>query len=166
MGVDSWRFIDRGTCTCIRSTFSYAIIIYVDCHITQGVSTTIQITEMVFSCYKKQRILYLYMRGYKPPMISRSLESEGMVASWKGIARFLKRYHQTGSIFRQLGSSRPSKLTADVKKIVEDQLQLNRTASTGGKLLPNLQIATQLRMSGMSSRNTCGVRLNQRPRKS
>ena len=96
VGIDSWHFIDCGTVHVYGQSFP----IHVDCHITRGVSTTVQITEMVFSCYKKQRILYLHTRGYEPPTISRLLESEGMVASRKGIARFLKCYHQTRSIFK------------------------------------------------------------------
>ncbi len=78
---------------------------------------------MVFSCYKKQRILYLRFQGYKPPTIARMLKEEGMVASRRGIAKFLKRYTETSTIARRPGSGRPSKITAEVKQIVEEQMR-------------------------------------------
>ena len=80
---------------------------------------------MVYSNYKKQRILYFYFQGYKPPTITNFLREEGMSVSRRGIAKFVNRYRQTGSIARAPGSGRPTKVTAEVKKIVEEQMRLD-----------------------------------------
>ena len=80
---------------------------------------------MVYSNYKKQRILYFHFHGYKPPTITKLLREEGMVASRRGVAKFVKRYQQTGSIARAPGSGRPTKITEEVKKIVEEQMRID-----------------------------------------
>ena len=36
---------------------------------------------------------------------------------------FLKKYNETGSIVRRVGSGRPSKVTAKIKQIVEEQMR-------------------------------------------
>ena len=59
---------------------------------------SILVAEMVFSFYLKQRVLYLRLQGYNPPTISMMLEKEGMVASRRGITKFLKHYKETGTI--------------------------------------------------------------------
>ena len=81
--------------------------------------------DMVYSNYKKQRILYFYFQGYKPPTITNFLREEGMSVSRRGVAKFVKCYRQTGSIARAPGSGRPTKVTAEVKKIVEEQMRLD-----------------------------------------
>ena len=54
---------------------------------------------MVYSHYKKQRILHLRLfQGYKAPTIAKLLRKEGMVASERGIRKFLRRYKDTGNI--------------------------------------------------------------------
>ena len=78
---------------------------------------------MVFSEYKLQRILYYSLQGYKEPTISRLLEEEGLRASRVGIAKFLKKYQQTGSISRRPGSGRPSKITSEIKTLVEQKMR-------------------------------------------
>ena len=80
---------------------------------------------MVYSTYKKQRILYLYAQGHKPPTIKKLLEQEKLKCSRVGIYKFLKTYHATGSIGRRVGSGRPSKITAEIKKLVEDQMKID-----------------------------------------
>ena len=80
---------------------------------------------MVYSTYKKQRILYHHFRGFKPPTIVKLLQEEKMQASKWGVAKFLKRYLQDGTILRRVGSGRPSKITAEVKAIVEEQMRLD-----------------------------------------
>ena len=68
---------------------------------------------MVYSTYKLQRILYYYFQGYKAPTIAKLLREEKLKASRVGIAKFLKKYTETGSIGRRPGSGRPTKVTAD-----------------------------------------------------
>ena len=80
---------------------------------------------MVDSHYKKMRILYLSQEGHRPPTIAKLLQEEGMSASRKGIANFLKRYRSTGTIARRPGSGRPTKVTAEVKAIVEEQMRVD-----------------------------------------
>ena len=46
---------------------------------------------------------------------------EGMKASRQGILKFIKRYKATGSIGRQPGSGRRSKITPEIMKIVDEQ---------------------------------------------
>lgn len=79
---------------------------------------------MVFSSYKI-RIVYLSQKGYKPPTISNILRQEGMNTSRRGIAKFLKWYQSTGTIARRPGSGWSTKVTEEVKKVVEEQMQLD-----------------------------------------
>ena len=53
---------------------------------------------MVYSAYKKQRIVYYrFLKGCKPPVIKKLLQEEGMKASEKGIRNFLKVFIKTGN---------------------------------------------------------------------
>ena len=78
---------------------------------------------MVYSDYVKQRILYHYLKGHKAPTIAKLLQEEDLKASRVGIAKFLKHYEDSGAIARKPGSGRPTKVTADIKRIVEEQMQ-------------------------------------------
>ena len=78
---------------------------------------------MVFSTYKKQRILFFASQGLKPPAIAKELRKEDLNCSRIGIYKFLKKYEATGSIGRRFGSGRPSKITAEIKQIVEEQMR-------------------------------------------
>ena len=42
-----------------------------------------------------------------------------------GVTKFLKRFHEDGTILRRVGSGRPSKVAAEIKAIVEEQIQLD-----------------------------------------
>ena len=64
-------------------------------------------------------------QGHKPPTIKKLLEQEKLKCSGVGIYKFLKIYHVTGSIGRRVGSGRPSKITAKIKKLVEDQMKID-----------------------------------------
>ena len=75
---------------------------------------------MVFSLYKRQRIVYYFNKGFKPPTISRLLREEGMQASRRGIGKFLEKHLETGTIRRRPGSGWPTKITAEIKAIVEE----------------------------------------------
>ena len=73
---------------------------------------------MVFSKYTKQGIVYLSAR-HKAPTISKLLKEEGIKASRRGILKFIKRYRESGTIDRLPGSGRLSKITGEIKDIVE-----------------------------------------------
>ena len=74
----------------------------------------------MYSTYKRQ-IVYYFNEGHKAPTILRLLRAEGLSASRRGIHKFLTKYLQTGSIGRRPGSGRPSKITEDIKAIVDEQ---------------------------------------------
>ena len=47
---------------------------------------------MVFSTYKKLRIVFFHRKGLKAPEIGKRLFQEGMMASRQGIHEFIKRF--------------------------------------------------------------------------
>ena len=79
--------------------------------------------RMVFSSYKRQRILFHYLQGTKAPTIAKLLQEEKLKASRVGVAKFLRKFEETGSIGRRPGLGRPSKITAEIKALVEDQMR-------------------------------------------
>ena len=70
-------------------------------------------------------ILYWFNQGLKAPSIAKALEEERLGCLRCGIAKFLKVYQATGSIARQPGSGRLSKITPEMKHIVEEQMRLD-----------------------------------------
>lgn len=80
------------------------------------------VVVMVLSTYQKQRIVYLYNLGYKPPTIKKLLEEEGVMVTRQSVHRFLHVYRETGTIKRREGSGRPSKLTPTVRDLVEQKM--------------------------------------------
>ena len=80
---------------------------------------------MVYTIYKKERILYLYSQGLKPPTITKILVEENMTASREGIHKFLQKFSESGCLLRHPGCGHPSKVTADIKAIVEQQMRLD-----------------------------------------
>ena len=77
---------------------------------------------MVFSEYTKLRIPFYYEQGKAPPSISRHLLQEGIVASRRGILKFLKPYEETGTIARKRGTGCAGKVTGEIKKLIEEQM--------------------------------------------
>ena len=85
---------------------------------------TLSIGDMVYSTYKKQRILYHKFKGLKPPTIVKILvEEEGLGVTRQGVRSFLKCYREIHTIGRRPGNGRPSVISEEVKKIVEAQMQ-------------------------------------------
>lgn len=77
---------------------------------------------MVFSEYVKLRILYHFNNGLKPYTIVRVLsEEEGIRVSKVGVWKFLKVYQSTGTTTRKPGSGRMSKITQQVKELVDGE---------------------------------------------
>ena len=85
---------------------------------------------MVYSFYKKQRILYLHRKGFRPPTIQKILEKEGLTSTRIGIYKLLERFKNTGCITSQPGSGCPSKVTDEIKQIVEEQMSLDDETTT------------------------------------
>ena len=80
---------------------------------------------MVMSSYQKQRILVLRSKGFKAPSIVKVLKKEGISVSRFGVHKFLQHFDESGCLLRKPGSQRPSKLTLEVKRVVEDQMRLD-----------------------------------------
>ena len=78
---------------------------------------------MFFSTYKRQRILALASEGLKAPAIAKNLQKENLQCSRVGVHKFLVKYQETGSIARRVGSGRQTKVTAEIKQIVEEQMR-------------------------------------------
>jgi len=70
---------------------------------------------MVFNDFAKQRILFFQsLLGYCPSKIMYLLASEGIIVSKTDVAKFIIRYLATGSIVRQPGSGRKSKISNEI----------------------------------------------------
>lgn len=80
---------------------------------------------MVYSDYVKQRILFYHRAKKNCAAIARCLEEEGHPVSRVGVLKFLRRFKESGTIARAPGTGRTSKVTADIRKLIEDQMQKN-----------------------------------------
>ena len=78
---------------------------------------------MVYSWYKKQRIIYFHGLGYRAPTICQLLQEESLKATRQGIAKVIKKFEETHSLARTPGSGRPSKITDAVKALVERRMR-------------------------------------------
>ena len=84
---------------------------------------------MVYSTYQRQRILYHYLQGHKAPTIAKLLAEEGCKTSRVGVSKFLDRFQETGCIGRRIGSGHVSKISAEIKALVDRQMQLDDETS-------------------------------------
>ena len=80
---------------------------------------------MVYSDYVKQRIVYHHSRGLRCTAITVKIWEEGWSMTVLGVWKFLKRYEQFHTIARRSGSGRPTKITPEIKAIVEYQMKLD-----------------------------------------
>ena len=74
---------------------------------------------MVYSNYTKLRILFYHFKEYRAPTIARLLEAENIPCTRENVRRFIIKYNETRSIAR---SGQPSRVTAETKAIVEEQM--------------------------------------------
>ena len=51
---------------------------------------------MVYNEYSQLRILQLHNQGFRPPSITKCLAAEGIKVSRKGVAKFIKKFYETG----------------------------------------------------------------------
>ena len=79
--------------------------------------------KMVYSSYEKERILHLYSKGLKAPTVKKQLASEGLTVSREGVHKFIAKFREISCMLRRQGSGRPLKVTAEIKKIVDDQMR-------------------------------------------
>ena len=78
---------------------------------------------MPYTNYVKLRIIFHHLHGLKPYTIAKILEDEGIKVNRFGVHKFLMNYRETGSVERRPGSGQLSKVTAQVKELVEAQMQ-------------------------------------------
>ena len=78
---------------------------------------------MPYTTYVKLRIIHHHLHGLRPYTITKVLEEEGIKVSRFGVHKFLLTYRETGSVQRRPGSGRLSKVTMQVKELVEEQMQ-------------------------------------------
>ena len=78
---------------------------------------------MVFSEYAKTRILFYRDQGCRPLRIASLLHQEGISASGRGVALFIKRFDETRSIVRRPGSGLWTVISDDMKEVVEQEMQ-------------------------------------------
>ena len=93
---------------------------------------------MVYTTYTQQRVLYYHFHGMRPNQISKLLQQEGIATTRRGISDLLKKYATTGAIARIPGSGRPTKVTAEMRKIVEEKMQ-NDDETTAIQMFCHLQ---------------------------
>lgn len=79
----------------------------------------------MLSAYAKQRVIALSNEGFKSPTIANKLRDEGIHVTRVGVYKFLCVYKITHTIRRSSGSGRPSKITAEVKALVDQQMILD-----------------------------------------
>ena len=96
-------------------------------------SSRLVLLRMVYSDYVKQRILVYYRCKKNCTEIARCLAEEGYSVTKVGVAKFLCRYKETGSISRKPGTGRASKVTASIRDTIEKQME--KDGETTGKEL-------------------------------
>ena len=92
----------------------------------------------MFSSYKRQRILHYYCLDYK----ALTIVKEKLFASRQGVKKFLRHYQKSGTIGRSPGSGRPSKITEQVRQMVEPQTRSDDESTA-------YQLQALLRSKGM-----------------
>ena len=64
----------------------------------------------------------MHNEGFKAPTITKRLREEGICVTRVGVHKFLCVYKSTHTINRRSGSDRPSKITAEIRKLVDQQM--------------------------------------------
>ena len=77
--------------------------------------------SILISCLSDRDGIH-HTKGHKPPTITRLLREEGTKVSRVGMSKFLAKFEEFGLIGRRIGSGIPSKITAERKKLVEEQM--------------------------------------------
>lgn len=75
----------------------------------------------IFGLLETTCTLFSGAKGLSPPAIADALAAEGLSATKQDLTLLIKRYHSTGTLESRTGSGRLSKITPQVKTIVESQ---------------------------------------------
>ena len=65
---------------------------------------------------------FLWHDEFKAPTIAKILAKENLSATRQGIQKFLKKYTECGTIGRKEGSGRKSKITAEVRRLLDEKM--------------------------------------------
>ena len=76
--------------------------------------------RMVYTVYKSGTTSHISIR--KATRLHLFRRFENLLCSRSGIAKFIKVFERTGSVCRQPGVGRPSKVTRELKDLVEQQM--------------------------------------------
>ena len=84
---------------------------YTSCWLARVAVGSLVLRCLMCTVITRSRWLYMYhqCQGLKPGDISRKLQHEGIKATGRGIAKFLAKFIEPGSVARKPGSGRPSK---------------------------------------------------------
>ena len=85
---------------------------------------------MVLSNFVKRRAVSLFHEGLKAPAIAKALGREGIRVSHVSVHKLLVKYEKTGSVTRQAGSGRSSKVTDAIKTVVKVKAQMRKDDET------------------------------------
>ena len=77
----------------------------------------------MYSSFKQQRILFFASKRHRAPAKAKELRKENLACSRISVYMFLRKYEETGSIRRRVGSGHPTKITAEIKQIVEARMR-------------------------------------------
>ena len=104
---------------------------------------------MVFTEYEKRCMVLLHNKGHKAPTIAKLLVEDGVTASRRGVHKFLKRYEERRTTARRPGSGRPSKISDEIRSLVEAKM---RDRLTGSVALKGLQYGSQTHLESNRSK--------------
>ena len=83
------------------------------------------------SNYTRTRIALLHKEGLHPAGILRSLKSEGLPVTLGTVSRIIKKLQVTGCLENLPRSGRPSKLSAEAKAFIDQQMRRNDEMTSG-----------------------------------
>ena len=75
-----------------------------------------------YNDYTCQRIVSLYEEGFKAPTMTKMLGMENIRVTKQGVCYLLKKYNATNSIARRKGSGRKTKITEEMKKLIDERM--------------------------------------------
>ena len=124
--------------------------------------------------YTRRRAVCFAEKGLNAPAISRALAEEGLTYSAKSVYLLLRKLVAQQSIARRPGSGRPSKITARVMVLIEEQMQkddettapeLDRLLQANGIKLSRSTILRCRRQLGWTYRGAAYCQLIREPNK-
>ena len=95
-----------------------------------------------YSEYTKQLVVYHHCQALKPGDISQILQEEGILASRRGIAKFLAKFIVSWSVARKRGNGRPLKARAKVRKIIEEAMRMDDKMMAKAYLESSVSLST------------------------